>query len=225
MKGEGDFSSAAAAYAREIRVSQPAVPGDLFYNMGNALALSGDTGGAAALYTAALGVHPGRTDYKENRSLLFQNQNESEQKFSLVRYLVWFPVMLLGRYGLWVLVLFLILISGVFLIRSRFSRQRNGAAHYILYGLLIYGLVILAAWEGINERVQVVAAESAVMRRGDSPLYQSLQSIPRGREVLVLEKRAGWCRVRYLQNGVSGWIPEDSLTDWRELVESYAALY
>lgn len=194
--------------------------GGVYYNLGNAYALTGDVGRAIANYRRAARLTPGHTDLLANLSVMrskVATRVDPAGSGRLVRTLLAPHYDIPARARLWVMCGALGL-GWVGLAVRLEPRRRPLAPLGVVAGLFavgVLGAVSLVAEDraGRSDREAVVVAESVVGRKGpDERGYEPsfVRALTAGVEAQVVEERSGWVLIR-LGDGRETWVPRASI--------------
>ncbi|MDC7241901.1 MAG: hypothetical protein PQJ50_16220 [Spirochaetales bacterium] len=222
LEGNAAYSEAAAAYADQA-AELPDSPA-LYYNLGNALYLAGERVSALTAYSAALDFKPSDGEFRSNRALVLEEMGLKESSPGAAEAVFWFPVFLLGLKGLWYLILALLLLAAaaaiVWLLKKNGILRTSALILLILEGLLTASAL---TWESRCERRGYVLTHEVQLRKGDSPLYDTVSTLSEGTELTILETREGWCRVKTASTGsskgVEGWLKRNDIMNREDLIE------
>jgi tetratricopeptide (TPR) repeat protein len=193
---------------------------DLFYNLGNAYVRAGQIGPAICNYERALELDPSQEDVQFN----LKAAREAARKKGEDR--------LVGAEGtpMWMRVVQPYTVGGlswVFLSLYFTVFAMLIAQHFMPPGFLRVGLWAILAFLALGtvgtgsllggrlylaERVEqaIVLPDSAQVKEGPDPNYQSVFGVHAGLRVRITEKEQDWVRVR-LANGLEGWLRERDL--------------
>lgn len=224
-----DEAKARTLYAQSITLYQQIIDqhaiksGDLYYNIANAYALSGDLGRAIVNYRRALPLAPADPDLAANLRTTRAKVGvavEAKGGSQLTRELVSWHRAIQQRTRL---IVALAAFGGVWLVLiARLSDGgRKWASRWIAIALAIAStLAGLSLWTEHRSRLAhpeaVVVADSVVGRKGpDERGYEPSFTRPlsAGVELTIIERRAGWALVR-LADARETWLPAGS---WEEI--------
>ena len=221
LNGDISFDESLHQWAQILRESS--VPSaELYYNMANALALNGRDVEALALYGRAIAISPGKEDFRYNRDLLLKQKELGIPDWTIGESILWFPVLIVGYYGMWFIALSVSLLAFLFMVIMLVRKTRPSM--FVMLGSLLfifYCGVILASWENRIGKIAVSRNETLRLFTGDSPLYPDTGELKDGEELLVLEERDGWVRVRSTAGRIEGWCEGTYLLNADEVVNSY----
>jgi tetratricopeptide (TPR) repeat protein len=210
------FERAAAAYRGALAVGEGDLP-LVQFNLGTALLLGGDVGGAVlALRRAARGA-PG--DERIARNLGAARQRVRTQvaaeaeRSALERLAFWRGA--IGQEARFLLAIALVNL-GVVVGFARVAGVRRFGPVWLGWTCALLGLVsggTLAVDAAMVDADAAVVMEARTGRTGPGErVYDASFTSPvaEGVEVTILESRSGWARVR-LRDGRETWLPEDAL--------------
>jgi hypothetical protein len=210
-RSRAQFQTAVAA-CEELR-RRGASNALLYRNLGNARMLAGDLPGAILAFREGLAVEPGDTVLR--------------QSLAVARERVAFPAGSglgrppedirpgwLARLGVgWVLGLALLAYTGGWLVLARWLMRRRLVALLTALGLLVpsagvVALLVRSESLASSRPIVVLAADSILLRKGNSALFPPRYETPlnRGVEAELLFRRDGWLQIE-LAGGEVGWVP------------------
>jgi len=193
--------------------------GRLYYNIGNARMLRGDTGGAVLNYRRALRLMPGDAEIEralDSARRRVEGRAEAGDAERAERLLLaWHHRLAPGtRFGLLAvcsLVFWSVALARTWRLGSRSLWWVGGAAGAL--GLAILASLIAGERAQEHSMDAVVMTSGVVGRKGpDESAYQPSfnERLSAGFEVTVLERRLGWALVR-LADGRETWLPERTM--------------
>ncbi len=216
QQAEQFYGLAAARYEALLKGSAPVHRGLAYYNMGNCYFLAGDPGRAVLNYRRA---EPWMRGDLQWRQALAHVRNERPDSFPMGFAMTGWRRAFFWHYD-WtdetrLVVIGLCLAGGWILaavrlyLRPVWMPKALGALAVVM-GLMAGSSVLHASGAGSRDDAVILAREVTV-RKGDAAIYESAFSAPlhAGAEVIVLERRGAWWRVR-VEDGNEGWIPADA---------------
>lgn len=190
--------------------------GRIYYNIGNARMLRGDTGGAVLNYRRAQRLMPGDAEIRaalESARRRVEGRTESSGAQRAERLLLaWHYRLAPGtRFGLLAacsLAFWAVVLARTWRIGPRALWWVGGVAGAL--GLAMLGSLLVSERADARSADAVVMTSGVVGRKGpDESAYQPSfnERLGAGVEVTVLERRLGWALVR-LEDGRDTWVPE-----------------
>jgi tetratricopeptide (TPR) repeat protein len=215
---DGRYAEAVEHY--EALVDRGIVHEDLYYNLGNAYFRVGQLGPAIYNYERALRVQPDFEDAVYNlrlaRSAAFgdvlDRLEEAELDPPWIRAVTFASS---GKLAIGLAALsfaFFGILLVIRLLASGLLRTALVVANAFTGVSLLACAVLLAGHIYFIERVSlgIVLDDEVVMREGADALRAARGRLYAGLRVHLLEREAGWLRVR-LATGVEGWVPDASV--------------
>lgn len=206
------FLRAEAALADAVR-SNPDRP-ELLADWGNAALAAGDVGNATLAYRRSLAIDSGNARARRNLAWLRSRQPDVLRPGTsgAADALLFFNDWPRGRRLLGGAVAFAIVVLLLAPWGSWTYRRRRG--------LRVIALVPAAVWVALTASAlledrrpdDAVVMDATVLRAADSAGAPAAlaQTLPTGTEVMVLERRDAWTRVR-IANGTAGWVPSGTV--------------
>jgi len=222
LEGEAvDFGPSVSLYLQALSAGAPEDP-RLLYNLGNALALAGRDGYAAAAYEKALYLRPGYDKARTNLHILQDRADLEVSPPSFPRRILFGALYLTGRQAALYIGIILFWLSWAAAGTALFTRFSLRPVFAALLILSLYFLVPGVLWKADGETRGIVTGESAVLRVGDSRAYETAgaDALSPGQSFRALEKRSGWVLAE-LPGGEQGWLEE---ADVRYIAEPAASL-
>ncbi len=218
MAMTSDPSARKAAFARAAEAlgeATRATPGrpELLADWGNAALGAGDVATATIAYLRALALDPDNQRARRNLALLrarhadaFRPRSEATATDALLFFHAWprSSKLVVGSIAFAIAVLLVVPWRG---------RRRRTLTGLALLPCTVWIAMLVSIATARTATDAGVIVEDVVMRAADSagaPATLS-QAIPRGSEVVVLEQRDRWTRVR-IASGTTGWIPGAAVT-------------
>ena len=201
------YRQAAALY--EGLLAEGKENGAILYNLGAAYYRAGDTPRALSAWRRAERYLPADRALKENIALIQPDAPEKKSFFETVFFWRNFlsctaqEILFISLTALFfVFAAVRILIPG---------RRAKWFARLALTALILSLPVYAAILYGERaEKARAVLTEDALLRKGDSPQYETVAELPRAAECELLEKRGGWLRVR-TRAEQTGWVEADKV--------------
>lgn len=222
LSGEESYSAVTSELADLIE-EDFSDPAGLYYNLANALYLDHQNIQALLAYSEALRYKPGNSDYLANRDLVLSEIELPVPVPSGAEYIFHAPVLLLGLYGSYILLIILLLISlltAVYSIAIKNEIYKTGS----ILCLILSFLLSLSVFSWDYGTVAIVKEDNTILRQGDSPIYEAVALLPPGTEIRLLEERAGWYRIKTLKTqeleSREGWLKSAELLQISDLIES-----
>lgn len=213
-----EYLKASEEYAKIL--SMDAESGPLYFNIGNTFFKMGKTGYAILAYKKAQRLMPGESDLKSNLAYaesLTEDSALSSMPQNRAAWLFKFPfreyslntvsIILIALY----LMLVAMLLAGI--ISPVFKRRMT----ILFYPVLIGFLLTLGAFSirYYNEEILdhgVVVAKEAECKYEPIDKSNNYFTLKEGQEVLVLNTRNGWRRIRRL-DGKLAWVKSDAVEE------------
>ena len=199
------FARAATAFAEAAR-AMPDRP-ELLTDWGNAALGAGDVASATLAYRRALAIDGGTPRARHNLAWLRSRQSDAFRPAAagatdaLLFFHAWPRArkLVTGGVAFAIAILLLVPWSG---------RRRRGFAGLALLPLAIWIAMLASVVIEDRRPDDAVVMDDVVLRAADSAGAPAAlpQPLPRGVEVMVLERRDAWTKVR-LAGGMAGWVP------------------
>jgi hypothetical protein len=219
------FVEAAAIWRR--LADEGASSAGLFFNLGNAYVQSGDLGRGIANYLRAQRLDPLDQAIAANLATARTNvpMAISGDAASDLSSIAWWRVVgertrfvaaAAAWCVFWLLAIAALLhsmgVGGLHVASSRAMRLVRSAS--LVVALLAGGSVLADRWMASARPLAVVVADKVVLRKGNGEGFdpQIAEALPAGIELLVLERRNAWLRVR-LDDGTEGWLRDADVVD------------
>jgi hypothetical protein len=223
--GAGNRLVAAGNYGEAIQVYEQLVAQDihdsaLFYNLGNAYYLQGDTGRAILNYERAAQLAPRDADIKANLALARQQAGDpfATSPSGPLGILTAITERWLNINEAAILALALWFVVGAAFIALRVAqpgRLRDALRYGALAGLFLVLLIGLSLGARVYvERTQpqgIVIAPTVALSSEPGEQYATGYKLTGGTAVNVLETRNSWARLAAPDDSIEGWIPSDSV--------------
>ena len=212
----GQFGQAARVY--EQLVDQGYVDSALFYNLGNAHYKQGDAGRAIVNYRRAQELAPRDADIKAGLALaraqtvdrvevaddggLFSQLGQAMRgRFALNELAI-------AVLGVWVLFIFLLILTGG---AEAGSRWRRGLQYSLVAVAVVLVVSVLALGSFVHtasgESAGVIVAPVVEVTSGPGAQYVTAFSLHSGAEVTLVERRGSWVRLALPGGELEGWVP------------------
>jgi tetratricopeptide (TPR) repeat protein len=193
---------------------------DLFYNLGNAYLKAGQVGPAIFNYERALVLDPSLDDVQFN----LKAAREAARKKGEDRLVgaegtpAWMRAVQPFTVGglSWVFLSLYFTVFGILIAQHFMPQGFLRVGLWAILAFLALGTVgtgvLLGGRLYLGERVEqaIVLPDSAQVKEGPDPNYQSVFGVHAGLRVRITEKEQDWVRVR-LANGLEGWLLERDL--------------
>ena len=212
---DGNFEEAARSYEHLARLGYQ--DATLYYNLGNAYYRMGDTGRAMLNYIRAKRLAPFDADIEANLELVREsveapgssNQRPTPILAQLAGWTPWVSLnvaavaSLMCWLTIWTVVLILVWHRNL-----RHSAALRRAAVAAAFGLVLFGCLTVGNHLSRNHWSQtgVVIAQSADVLEAPNTRARVEINLDAGREVSVIETRAGWTRIRLPRTELEGWV-------------------
>ncbi|KAA3604953.1 MAG: hypothetical protein DWQ01_20325 [Planctomycetota bacterium] len=219
---QSDFLSAdeAASYSAvasqlEVLALEHPDSGPLWYNLGNAWALAGQTGRAVAAYRRAQRLLPG-DPYVENNLQTAQGSAPSfdgDQRGLREHFLFW--KRWFGQVELAWATVFAATFWFLFAVIRLMDRRRKA---WIWATRLSLALCLVAAgnglfllWQEQPGNFGVIVEDEVIAYQGNSESYERAftENLQQATEFQLLESRSGWLHIRLPRQGPEGWIRQN----------------
>jgi hypothetical protein len=203
-----------AAFARaevalgEAAHAEPDHP-ELLADWGNAALGAGDVATATLAYRRALAVDADNTRARHNLDWLRGRQADLYRfetggaRDTLFFFHSWSRArrMIVGAFAFAIAVLLVVPWQG------RSGRWRTGVA---IVPLVVWIAMLVSIVLEDRHADDAIVMDSVALRAADSPGAPTVQPLPRGAEVTIVESRDAWTKVR-LPGGASGWLPSGTV--------------
>jgi hypothetical protein len=221
LAGEGSYQEAVQLYCQAAdRMTRPSA--SLYYNLGNILQLDGESSAALMAYSKALSLSPTAPDILSNRNHLLEELKLPQAYFNLPETFIWGVLFLTGIHWGWVIFIILTLFSCSLSLLSLLNKKYSFKILILIVSLMAVFMVLsLGSWENRTDSLAVVSLENSVLRGGDSQMYEVLVELPAGTELIILETRLNWSRVRVTSSEHTGWIEGNHIMNAEDLIERY----
>jgi hypothetical protein len=183
----------------------------IYYNMGNALYLSGFSGEAALMYRQALFYKPNdKKTYENLNYILEQGGIEAESPWGMEAilygsiYAAGFSASLYAGF-------FLFSLAWISAAVGLLSGKRIFMRLFFFFFILsLWNTGICLLWKYNASETGVILSEGVTLRKGDSRAYEPVQSeeLAAGVRFRLLEEREGWIYIR-LPDKSRGWVEAD----------------
>ena len=192
--------------------------GAVLHGLGNAWLQAGHKGAAIAAYRRALAHRPRDPYLRANLAQALGHEPADSDPSLLRRLLFWQSDLSYGEKGA-------LLTGSVALACFCFALARLAPRTRSVARPVAGGLVLVALLAAISFAVEVrdreftrhgvVDAAEVVARKGDAESFEPAfnEALKDGTELVVLEERGGWLRVR-VGNSLEGWVPSDRVARW-----------
>ena len=217
---EGNFEEAARSYEQLTRLGYQ--DATLYYNLGNAYYRADDNGRALLNYLRASRLAPFDDDIEANLELVRESvgaPGSSKQRPApiLGQFADWMPWVSINSAAIaslacwlatWATVLTLVWNRNV-----RHSVALKRAAVAAAFGLVLFGCLTVGNHLSRDHwsETGVVIAKSANVLEAPNTRARIEINLDEGREVRVMETRAGWTRVRLPRTELEGWMPSSDV--------------
>jgi uncharacterized protein YgiM (DUF1202 family) len=203
---EGKYEEARANYLQLISAGLTAP--ELFFNLANVWLKEGEQGRAILNFRRSLVLDPNFAAAQQDlASVLHSAGNEEEN--SLYHWLAF-------RTDLWLILttcfFWATAIAGLFYAAGQRSRNLGKTALLIVAPVLVLSLVT-TLWVGNGMKdpnLAVVVDQSADIRSGPAASARTIVTLGTGQELRLVAERGEWSLCR-LDNGLSGWVPTQSV--------------
>ena len=211
----GHYEEAARSYEHLSRLGYQ--DATLYYNLGNSYYRTDDKGRALLNFLRAKRLAPLDEDIEVNLALVRESvgapgTSEERSMPVLGQFAAWLPwvslnaatlIALLCWLGVWAVVLTLVWNRNV-----RYSLMLRRVAVVAGFGLLLFGLLAVGNQISRNHWTQtgVIIAPTTDVLEAPNTRARIEINLDAGREVGVVETRAGWTRVRLPRTELEGWV-------------------
>ncbi len=210
----GDFQSALAFYASQIKDSEPSPA--LLYNMGNCYCQLGDNAKAIVCYERALALAPRDSDIIENlnlarRKLMLPAKYQMESPADFFQN--FYRMLRVDEWGVVIAfsVMLLLLLEGLKLVIHKKFLNSIMVAGLILFGISMICFGFKFYDMSLSSQTAVVTAPNAAMYSLPSDQSGHVERyVKPGSEIKIEETRLDWSRIRF-DNGDEGWMKTGEL--------------
>ncbi len=211
-----EYEKASEEYAKILAID--AESGPLYFNIGNTFFKMGKIGYAILAYKKAQRLMPGDSDLKSNLAYAESLTEDSALQALLQNRIAWlfkfpFREYSLNTVSIILMVLYLMLIA-MFLtgiINPVFKRRMTILFYPVLIGfLLTLGAFSIRYYDEEMLNHGVVVAKEAECKYEPIDKSNNYFTLKEGQEILVLNTRNGWSRIRRL-DGKLAWVKSDAV--------------
>jgi tetratricopeptide (TPR) repeat protein len=215
-KNPEEFVQAAALFDQVLQ--RGGENGAVLHGLGNAWLQAGHKGAAIAAYRRALAYRPRDPYLRANLAQALGHEPDSKEGSLLRMLLFWQSDLSYGEKA-WLLTGSVALACFVFAL-ARVAPRTRGVARPLCGGLVVVALLAAISFAvEVHDRELTshgaVDAPELVARKGNAESFEPAFNEPLkdGTELLVLEQRGDWLRVRVGQS-LEGWVPADRVARW-----------
>ena len=213
-----EYEKASLEYAKILDINSESGP--LYYNIGNTFFKMGKTGYAILAYKKAERLMPGDSDLKSNLAYAESLTEDSDLQPLPLNKPAWFFKLPFRDYNLntvavWLIILYfmLIAISLIGIINPAFKRRLAVLFYPALMGfLLTLGAFSIRYYDEEILNHGIVIAKEAECKYEPIDKSNNYYTLKEGQEVLVLNTRNGWRRIKRL-DGKMAWVKSDAVEE------------
>jgi tetratricopeptide (TPR) repeat protein len=191
----------------------------LFYNLGNAYFRVGNLGHAILYYEKALKLSPGDEDIQHNLTIANARTVDKLTEFPpFFLFKIWEEILAFFSLTGWVFIVYaffillLISLAGYLLLRNPLYQKYSFFTGIILLFLFIFttAIMIVRLNRDVNVTTGILVERQSNVKSSPDETSNDAFVIHEGIKITLEDRVGGWVKVR-LNDGKTGWIPEEHI--------------